>query len=149
MKPIQLSPHFQLDEFTRSNTASTLGIDNVPSIAAISNLQQLCIHVLEPLRAHAARPINISSGYRSESVNRAVGGATNSQHLTGEAADISIPDEATGREWMKWLQANCPFHQLIWERASPRATRHWIHVSYRQDAPNRHQVIDELVRDKT
>lgn len=135
MCTIQLSHHFSLSEFTQSNTARARGIDNTPSLAVVSNLQQLCIHVLEPLRMHVGGPIRINSGYRCPALNRAVGGVANSQHLTGEAADIHIPSKETGRKWMKWIIATLPFDQLIWEQG-------WIHVSFRQDGKNRGQVIE-------
>lgn len=143
---IQLTPHFCLSEFTKSATATARGIPNIPTIEAVSNLQQLCLHALEPLRAHAARPITISSGYRSPALNQTVGGSKTSQHMTGEAADIRIPDEQTGREWFNWLRTNVPYHQLIWEKDSPQSTHHWIHIAYRQNGPNKMQVIDGLVK---
>lgn len=146
MHDIQLSPHFRLSELLRSATASARGIDNTPSVDVISNLQQLCIHVLEPLRTHFNTPIVISSGYRSPTLNMAVGGSPTSQHITGEAADIRIPSEAAGKEWFKWIMDNCLFHQLIWEKDTPQSTHHWIHVSYRQNAKNAQQVIENLVK---
>lgn len=148
MPDIQLTPHFRLSEFTKSATATAKAIPNTPTIEAISNLQQLCLHVLEPLRTHAARPITISSGYRSPALNQAVGGSKTSQHMQGEAADIHIPDEQTGREWFNWLRSNVPYHQLIWEKSTPASTRHWIHIAYKQTAPNAHQVIDNLIKTK-
>lgn len=161
MHDIQLSPHFRLSEFLRSETAARRGIDNTPSIDVISNLQQLCIHVLEPLRAYinsadaavtssprsgGQRGGIISSGYRSPALNKAVGGSLNSQHMKGEAADLRIPNEAEGKEWFKWLMDNCPFHQLIWEKDSPQSTHHWIHVAYKQSGKNAQQVIENLVK---
>ena len=47
---IQLSRHFRLSEFTRSATAIRYGIDNEPDVDSVEALQNLCIHVLEPLR---------------------------------------------------------------------------------------------------
>ena len=155
---IQLSPHFRLSEFLRSSTASARKIDNTPSLDVVSNLQQLCIHVLEPLRTYAndsspcrgdkrgAVAIIISSGFRSKALNTAVGGAKASQHMTGEACDIRIPDEETGRRWFEWLMDNVPFHQLIWEKSTPTSTRHWIHVAYKQDGHNVQHVIENLVK---
>ena len=93
---IQLSKHFKLSEFISSATATARKIENTPSLEAVSNLQKLCIHILEPLRENFNYPITISSGYRCSALNKAVGGAAASQHMTGEAADIHIPDEATG-----------------------------------------------------
>lgn len=87
---MNLSKHFTLDEFTFSQTAVRNGLDNTPSPAVIANLQNLCNNLLEPLRERVG-PIRITSGYRSSLVNSRVGGASNSQHLYGEAADIVVP----------------------------------------------------------
>lgn len=147
MNDIQLSKHFKLSEFTKSSTASARKIDNTPSLDAISNLQQLCIHVLEPLREYFNCPIIIGSGYRSPALNKAVGGVANSQHMTGEAADIHIPDEATGKRWFVWLVDNLKFDQLIWEKSTPSSTHHWIHVSFSKNRC-RQQVIENLIKNK-
>lgn len=143
---IRLSKHFMLSEFIKSATASAKKIDNTPSLEIISNLQSLCIEVLEPLREYFNCPIIISSGYRCPKLNSAVGGVTNSQHATGEAADIHIPDEVTGKKWFDWIEAHCNFDQLIWEKAAPSSTSHWIHVSFRQDGKQRQHVIMNLVK---
>lgn len=143
---IQLSPHFRLSEFLRSATATARKIDNTPSLDVVSNLQQLCVNVLEPLREHVGQAVVISSGYRSKALNTAVGGAKSSQHMTGEACDIHIPDEETGRRWFEWLMDNVPFHQLIWEKSTPTSTRHWIHVAFKQDGHNAQHVIQNLVK---
>ena len=87
MEGQHLTAHFCLEEFTQSATAAKHGICNEPPIDAISNLQNLCQQVLEPLREHYGRAIHISSGYRCKELNRRVGGVANSQHLKGEAAD--------------------------------------------------------------
>lgn len=142
---IQLSKHFKLSEFTRSATASAKKIDNTPTLEVVSNLQQLCIHVLEPLREHFNCPITISSGYRCPALNTAVGGVATSQHMTGEAADIHLPSSAIGKKWFIWLMDQ-DFDQLILEKSTPTSTSYWIHVSYRQNGNNRHQVIEGLVK---
>ena len=141
----KLSEHFALEEFTRSATAARLGICNEPGADAISNLQCLCQEVLEPLREHAGVPIVISSGYRCRRLNKAVGGVTNSQHCTGEAADIHLPDAETGHEWFEYIYKHLVFDQLIWEYVGGTA---WIHVSYRRKYDkNRRQVLakDEML----
>ena len=135
----QLSEHFTLDEFTRSFTAKCLGIDNSPPTDAVSNLQCLCQEVLEPLRRHAGRPVTITSGYRNRQLNKAVGGVSGSQHCTGEAADIRIPDINTGHEWFHYIDTHLPFDQLIWEFSGSTV---WIHVSLRRNHDNnRHQIL--------
>ena len=94
---MKLSEHFDLSEFTRSATADRLHIDNSlnPSDptgqSIINNLKNLFQQVLEPLREHFGIPIVVSSGYRCPALNQAIGGVSNSQHLTGEATDIILP----------------------------------------------------------
>ncbi len=110
-----LSEHFRLAEFTTSLVAVTRRIDNTPPLPAICNLQQLCLHVLEPLRAHLGHAVRINSGYRSAKLNAAVGGVKTSDHTRGCAADIFVPDVKTGRQWFAWMMDNLPFDQLIWE----------------------------------
>ena len=79
-----LSEHFVLGEFTRSKYPE---VYNIPSHEAIANLKRLC-EWLEVLRNKIGHPIVINSGYRSPQLNRKVGGAPTSNHLTGCAADI-------------------------------------------------------------
>ena len=146
MKDQLLTPHFKLSEFTKSRTATARKIDNTPSEQVISNLKLLCEQVLEPLRVHFNCPIIIGSGYRSPALNKAVGGVANSQHMTGEACDIHIPDEATGKRWFVWLMDNVPFHQLIWEKSTPSSTHHWIHVANKRTGINKQQVIHNLIK---
>ena len=89
-----LSKHFTLDELTKSATATRKGIDNTPNEQALKNLQDLVVNVLEPLRVHYGRPIIITSGFRCEKLNKAVGGSPTSQHVLGQAADIrSVSDQ--------------------------------------------------------
>ena len=129
-----------MEEFERSSTADRLGIANRVPAALLPNLKTLCEVVLEPLRAFAGKPIVISSGYRCPALNRAVGGASQSQHLRGEAADLHLPSTAEGRTWFSWLIDNTTFDQLIWEHDG-RGT-HWIHVSCKADPrQNRNQVL--------
>lgn len=140
---MQLSEHFSLSEFTRSATATKLGIDNTPNAEQIANLRRLCREVLEPLRRHFNVSIRISSGYRCPALNGAVGGVKNSNHLTGCAADIQPPDNATGRKWMQWIIDNCHFDECIWETADRK--RYWIHVALRPDA-NRQKVVSFFLK---
>lgn len=148
---MQLTEHFNLKEFTRSSTAKARGINNTLSptaeadLSVIRNLKNLCVQVLEPLREHISRPLVISSGYRSPRLNAAVGGAANSQHLSGQAADLKIPSVAEAREWMRWIMDNTTFDQLILEHN--KSGSHWIHVSCKPNPEeNRHQVISTLLK---
>ena len=138
-----LTPYFRLSEFTRSPTAEAAGIDNRIPEAYIPHLVTLCEQVLEPLRQHAGQPIIISSGYRCPRLNTLVGGVPNSQHLTGEAADLHLPSLAEGREWFRWIARHCSFDQLLWEH---RGATHWIHVSCRSEPSwNRRETYPIIV----
>src|SRR5207245_2687878 len=86
----QLSEHFSLEELTFSQIAARTGVNNDPSANPIimANLTRLCETLLEPARLILGVPLHIDSGYRSRFVNDQVGGATNSAHIDGRAADL-------------------------------------------------------------
>lgn len=138
-----LTPHFDLSEFTRSATATRLHIANTPNAEQIANLRHLCEKVLEPLREHFG-PIIIGSGFRCTQLNSAVGGVKNSQHKTGEACDIHLPNTELGKQYFEFLKTLPEFDQLIMERDNPRSSHYWIHVSIKRSGHNRKQVIPLL-----
>ena len=137
--------HFTIEEMYASDTAKRLGIDNKPTTQKMINLVYLCAFVLEPLRVAMGKPIKISSGYRCERLNKAVGGVYNSQHLKGQAADIDIRgDMAFGRKIFEYIRGHLPFDQLIWEHT--KSGTYWVHVSfvYPDFGKNRKKVINNL-----
>lgn len=142
-----ITMHFTIEEMYASDTAKRLGIDNKPTTQKMINLVYLAAYVLEPLRKAMGEPIKIGSGYRCQQLNRAVGGVANSQHLTGQAADLCIDgDIKKGRRWFEYIRHNLPFDQLIWEH--DRSGTYWVHVSYvfPDFGKNRKQVIDGLAK---
>jgi zinc D-Ala-D-Ala carboxypeptidase len=137
---MQLSPHFYLNEFTVSQTATRYGLDNTPSPAVIANLQNLCVKLLEPLRARVG-PIKINSGYRSSIVNSRVGGASNSQHLYGEAADIIVPGVSV-YDVSCLIRDEFLYDQVIFEFGQ------WTHVSLRMlPTQNRKMPLTAMKKD--
>jgi hypothetical protein len=141
----RISHNFTLEELYASNTAAKKGIDNTPGEQEVINLTYLVARVLQPLRTDLGIPITISSGYRSPQLNNAVSGAKNSQHLTGQAADIAINgDIQKGRRIFEWIKKRYIFDQLIWEHN--KAGVYWIHVSYNAFGANRGQVIEDLLK---
>ena len=138
-KPTMLSEHFSLQEFTSSATAERFHINNMPDTEAIKRLRCLCKEVLEPLRKQFG-PIYINSGYRCLRLNTKLKGVGNSQHMRGEAADIRLSDNDTGRAYFCFIRQHCPFDQLLFEHS--RYGRQWLHVSLRsEEEPNRHIAI--------
>ena len=141
----RISKNFTLDELTSSATAKAKGIINAPGVDEVCNMCALVHHVLQPLRDAMKDPIKIGSGYRCTRLNQAVGGVANSQHIKGQAADLCIDgDMAKGRKWFNWILDNCDFDQLILEHNAKGS--YWVHVSYRSDGKNRHQVINNLLK---
>ena len=139
--PTRISRNFTLDELRDSSTAKKLGIVNAPGVDEVCALCALVHNVLQPLRDAMGEPIKIGSGYRCPQLNRAVGGVGNSQHLTGQAADLCIDgDIKKGERWFEWILTHCEFDQLIWEH-NPKTGSYWVHVSYRADGKNRKQVL--------
>lgn len=134
-----LSEHFTLDEMVRSGTAIRLGIDNRPDAEAVENMRVLCLEVLEPLRRRYGRII-VTSGYRCGKLNEAVGGARNSQHLRGEAADIYVSGQEMCGKYADFIRRNTDFDQLIREPVGAKNKR-WLHVSHTRRRANRHQEI--------
>lgn len=139
--------HFTIEELCASDTAKAKGISNKPNVQQMINLVYLAAYVLEPLRVEMGESIKISSGFRSEALNKAVGGAFNSQHKKGQAADLCIDGNLEkGKRWFNYIRQHLPFDQLIWEH--DRSGTYWVHVSYvfPDFGKNRRQVIDNLLK---
>ncbi|MBQ8990299.1 MAG: hypothetical protein IJ067_11480 [Prevotella sp.] len=137
-KEVKLSEHFTLGEMMKTKVK---GLDNTPTHAAILNLKNICENWLEDLRySHNTlygdkdEPIIINSGYRSQEVNKAVGGAKNSNHLTGCAVDIRCLGIEQAIRYASILLdiadgTKRDYDELLIER-SPKGT-YWIHFAVR------------------
>ena len=138
---MKLSKNFTLGEMIQSQTAIRKNIDNNPNGDQILNLIDLCDNVLQPLR-DAIGPIRISSGFRSQKLNVAIGGAASSQHcaLNGAAADIDMGEK--NADIFEWLKSNVDFDQLIWEFGD-KSNPSWVHVSYKE-GKNRNQILKAI-----
>ena len=127
---MKLTEHFTLEELARSATAVRLGIDNTPTKSIISNLTEVA-QLLEKIRTTYGKPIIVTSGYRCEKLNKAVGGAKSSQHRLGQAADIrSVSDSVEDNKELfnvivgMMLQKEIEVGQVIDEY-----NYNWVHVS--------------------
>ena len=140
---MQLSKHLSLAEVTRSETAKRKGVSNMPTEAHLANFKLLAEKVFEPIRNHFGNPIHISSGYRSKALNEAIGGASSSQHCTGEAIDIDMDGSADGitnKMVFDYIKENLQFDQLIWEFGTS-SNPDWVHVSYESSGRQRNQIL--------
>jgi hypothetical protein len=127
---MNLTKNFTLSEMTKSETALRHDMDNSPDQTAISNLQALAVHVLQPVRDHYGKGVKVNSGFRHPDVNAKVGGSKTSDHCKGMAADIEIPG-VPNAELAEWIRSNLPFTQVILEfytQGVPDSG--WVHVSY-------------------
>lgn len=123
--------HFTLAEMLRTGT----NLPNIPTWEVVENLRALIENVLIPAREALGAPIHVNSGYRSPEVNKAVGGAKNSQHLLGEAADLTTGTKEGNKLLFQALLKVSMFDQLIDEKDFS-----WIHVSFRK-GKNRLEVL--------
>jgi hypothetical protein len=138
---MRLSKHFTLAEFTKSQTATRLGLKNQPGPEHIVRLEALCENVLEPVRVMFGIPFSPSSGYRSPELCKAIGSKPTSQHARGEAVDFEVPG-LSNRDVAQWIVDNLDFDQLIlefYEEGDPNSG--WIHVSYVDGDKNRKEVL--------
>lgn len=128
---MKLTAHFDLSEFTRSESAKREGLDNTPTPEHLENIKILCEKVLEPIRLRFGS-INISSGYRGKLLNHFIGGAVNSDHSFGRAADIdqdNTSSDYTNNDIFHFIKDNLQFKQLIAE-FPVNGKLGWVHVSY-------------------
>jgi len=130
---MKLSKNFDLEEFTASETADRIGIDNTPDGEVINNIQRLVTDLLQPLRSLYGKPIYINSGYRSKELNEAVGGVETSYHRRGLAADCRCENP---KELLTMLKAS----GLKFDQAILYPT--FLHIGYNPARTgNRMQVI--------
>lgn len=126
MKDIKLGKYFFLREFLRSQTAARLGrqIEN-PKEEIVEELRRLVVHILDPLREELGKPITVLSGWRPLWLNRLVGGAVNSDHMKGRAADFVVAGLSNANTCRLVKELDLPFRQCILE-FPPNG---WVHLS--------------------
>ncbi len=132
---MKISKHISLQEATESPTALRMGIDNTPNAQVLENMKLVAETCFEPLRKWYGKPIKINSFYRCPELNAAVKGSATSQHVKGEAIDISAGSKTENKKLFDWLKGNVVFDQLINEYDFT-----WVHVSYNKLA-NRKQIL--------
>lgn len=152
----KVSAHISYKEATASGYATRNGLDNSPSEKELANIKLWASNVFEPLREQVSikrgkdSPIHINSIFRSEEVNKAIGGSETSQHCAGRktgleeaAGDIETNyDDFTNKDLFLLIKDKGTFDQLIWEFGTNEAPA-WVHVSYRKGG-NRKQVLKAM-----
>lgn len=132
---MNLSPTFTLEEMTLSQEAVRSGIKNKPDELQTEALRLLCVNVLQPLRDRVGRPIIVSSGFRSATINRRIGGSPKSQHCKGEAADFTVQGMQIADLVSLIRKMGLPVDQCIDEFGA------WVHVSHSRTKPQRGQYL--------
>lgn len=140
---MNLSKNFTMAEFTKSDTATKLGIDNTPKGEHLEAAKKLFENIVQKVRDHFG-PTVLNSGYRCPELNEAVRGSRTSQHCQGEAADIEVPG-VPNADVAQWVVDNCDFDQCILEFYTPGIPDSgWVHVSYNSDGKQRKQVLTAM-----
>ena len=137
---MNLSKSFTLNELTKSQEATRLGIDNTPNEEQIQNLKILCENILQPIRDFYGMPVSVSSGYRSITLCEAIGSSAKSQHTKGQAADFEIFGVAN-KDVAEFIVKNIEYDQCIlefWNENDPNSG--WVHCSYSANG-NRKQYL--------
>ena len=136
--------HTSISELIHSDTAIKYNINNMPTIQHLDNMQKLIHYVLQPIRLHFNRPIDISGGYRSKALwtklrDLGINPSPTSMHLDGKAADFTIRG-VNSKEVFNWIKdSGIEFDELIYEYSSNGSV--WIHIAYNH-GKNRNKVID-------
>ena len=126
--------NFSISELIHSDIAEQNNINNMPDIKSLNNLLELIFYCLQPVRNLIKKPMIITSGFRSQQINFLAGGALNSQHKEGKAADFIIKG-MTPKEIIEIIKnSDIEFDQLINEYDK------WVHISFDKDK-NRKQVL--------
>ncbi len=171
---MQLTKNFNLKELCKSNTAKKLCINNKLNTTNLQHLidnystiklnttslnsndlvlfklLSLCTKLLQPLRDSLNKPVTITSGYRCQELNQAIGGALKSQHCKGEAVDITVKGYDTKELFNFIIASKLEFDQIILEFYNPKnPLNSWVHVSYKPQGNRNQKLIATKLNGKT
>jgi hypothetical protein len=134
-----MTRHFTLSELTHSAVAAARGIDNNPSPEINARLATLINKLLNPIREMWGAPINVNSGFRCPELNKAVGGAANSQHMRGEAADITAGPPGKNRQLFDMIVAAQKRGEIAFDQLIDEKDYTWLHISH--STGSRNQIL--------
>ena len=138
---MKLTENFTLEELTASRTADKYNIDNTPTAAEVENLKRLCVDILQPIRNEIDKQLTVTSGYRCRELNKKVGGVSTSQHVTGDAADITLHSKQANNKLFNVIvemirQEKITVGQLINEKGGE-----WLHISNPRQGKKTNEII--------
>lgn len=132
--------YFTIEELCASDTAERKKIDNTPNADARLRMQRLIEQLLDPIRAAWGGPISVNSGYRSPALNKAVRGVSNSQHMKGEAADITVGSVGDNKRLFDKIVELQKAGKIAFDQLIDESNYDWVRVSYRS-GKNRNQIL--------
>ena len=133
--------NFSYDELIASATAKRLGLDNTPTPEEKEKLRQLAEDILQPIRDAWRAPIVVTSGYRSEEVNKAVGGVKTSQHRLGEAADIKVGGKDKNKKLFNLIYKLISTGKIKVGQLIDEYNYQWIHISLPRKNKENNQIL--------
>jgi len=122
----KISKYLTLEQAIRSQTASRLKIDNTPTDAEVLVITNTAKTLFDPIKDQFP-DTQLTSLFRSEALNKAIGGSKTSQHRLGKAIDVDRPTNADNKALFEWIKDNLTFGQLIWEFGDDSGPD-WVHV---------------------
>ena len=126
---MNLSKNFALSELTYSNAADSYNIENTPGRLELENLKKLCNDILQPIRDKFGKSIYVNSGYRNPKVNRLVGGSSSSQHIKGEAADITVGSKEGNKKLFDMIVQMIEDKEITVGQLIDEKDYKWLHIS--------------------
>lgn len=132
--------YFSIEELCASDIAERKKIDNTPNADARLRMQRLIEQLLDPIRAAWGGPITVNSGYRCPELNRAVGGVATSQHLKGEAADITVGSQEANKQLFDLIVRLREDGRIAFDQLIDESNYSWLHISFKATG-NRNQVL--------
>lgn len=126
---MKLSKNFTLNELTHSSTAKANKVDNVPDRWELDNLKKLCNEVLQPIRDKWGDSIFVNSGFRNPIVNRLVKGSSTSQHMKGEAADITVGSKSGNKKLFDMIVQMIENEEITVGQLIDEKDYTWLHIS--------------------
>lgn len=126
---MKISDNFTLEEFIQSSTASKYKIDNTPSEEVKNNIITLVKNILQPIRDEWKKPITVNSGYRCKALNDKVKGSKTSQHLTGDAADITTGSPQDNKKLFHIIVDMAQQKKVTYGQLIDEYNYKWLHIS--------------------